>query len=145
MAQGRLEVGGRVTGQDELADALGLPATALVDPAGLVASTGVPHLLVHVRSRQAVDEASPDEPGGRGPFVDLFGCGFAVDERGVDPSDRRHPVLRRPVMGLAHVGSPACSVTLVKADSRVVASRSPASWPSSRPAVISSAAACMTL
>jgi trans-2,3-dihydro-3-hydroxyanthranilate isomerase len=93
MAQGRLEVGGRVTGQDELGGVLGLPATALVDPAGLVASTGVPHLLVHVRTRQAVDEASPDARRLRAVLAEAGAQGCYL--YALDPVDASHTAYTR--------------------------------------------------
>lgn len=43
-----------------LADALGLAVTDLLDEPAQVVSTGAGHLLVPVRSRAAVDKASPD-------------------------------------------------------------------------------------
>lgn len=60
MQQGSPVFGAVLADRDALADALGLATMDLLDEPAQVVSTGAGHLLVPLRSRAAVDKASPD-------------------------------------------------------------------------------------
>jgi PhzF family phenazine biosynthesis protein len=88
---------------DELAASLGLPADELGEDApAQVVSTGAPHLLVQVRTREAVDRAVPDVPRLREVLrtVDGEGCYlYSLDP--VDPASAGYARFFNPTAGIS--------------------------------------------
>jgi PhzF family phenazine biosynthesis protein len=102
MAQGAPQFLRRVTEQERLADVLSLDRSQLGGGATEVVSTGVAHLLVAVRSREAVDAAVPDAPRLAALLVanGAEGCYLYSTEPGQDGADA-YARFFNPTVGIA--------------------------------------------